>query len=154
MRAAIADLRLALATWVRPAGDNWRNHRGLLAAMALGLVLRGYFLAEPLRYDEAYTFMEYVNQGWGRLFWYSAPNNHVLHTVLVKLAVLIWDGHPAVIRFPAFLAGVAGIPLAYWFCRRLVSERAGRCAAVGMAVMPYLILYGAIARGYSLGSWR
>jgi 4-amino-4-deoxy-L-arabinose transferase-like glycosyltransferase len=121
----------------------------LTAIFAVGLVIRGYFLAQPMRYDESFTFLNYVNHS-GHLFLYKLPNNHVLHTVFAKLSTLLWGSHPVSIRFPAFLFGIASVPLTFCFCRKLIHERSGFLASIGMAVLPYMVLYSTNARGYSL----
>ncbi|MGC1377902.1 MAG: glycosyltransferase family 39 protein, partial [Anaerolineales bacterium] len=120
-------------------------------ALALGLLVRGYFLSQPMRGDEAYTFLHYVNQGFLSLFDYSAPNNHVLNTLLIKLSASFWGASPASIRFPAFLAGLAAIVLAFYLARCLGKDsNSGILVAITSAVFPYLILYSTNARGYSL----
>jgi hypothetical protein len=120
-------------------------------ALALGLLARGYFLSQPMRGDEAYTFLQYVNQGFLSLFDYSAPNNHVLNTLLIKLSTSFWGASPASIRFPAFLAGLAAIALAFYLARCLERNRnSGILVAIASAVFPYLILYSTNARGYSM----
>ena len=120
----------------------------LLAATLLGLGLRAFFLAQPMRLDEAYTFLYYLNDGRNP-FYYNVPNNHVLHTLLAKLAVLLGGTSPVAIRFPAFVAGVLCIP-AVFFVAKSFHKDAGPLAALGMAVFPYMILYSTMARGYSL----
>jgi len=128
------------------AGATW-----LFFALALGLLVRTYFLPQPMRGDEAYTFMTYANRGISALFEYSAPNNHVLNTLLIKLSVSIFGTSPASIRFPAFLAGLATIALGFHEARSLGKNgNSGIFAAVSIAAFPYLILYSTNARGYAL----
>jgi len=122
----------------------------LFLAITIGIVVRGYFLSQPMRYDESYTFLNFVNKGFLNLFYYSAPNNHILHTLMVKLSTLIWGSHPASIRFPSFLAGLGSIPLTLGLCRQLSLRRSGILASIAMSVAPYMILYSTMARGYSL----
>jgi len=58
----------------------------LLIIAAIGAVLRLALLDQPMRYDEAYTFIVYASQPLGQaLVTYSAPNNHLFHTLLVHL---------------------------------------------------------------------
>ena len=120
----------------------------LLLVLVIGAGLRGYFLAQPMRYDEAYTFMNFANRGFLDLFYYPNPNNHVLNTILVKASTLIWGAHPASIRLPAFLAGIALIPLTFCLCRKL--RQSGVFAAIAVSVFPYLVSYSTNARGYTL----
>jgi hypothetical protein len=120
----------------------------IFLALIIGIAIRAYFLAQPIRYDEAYTFLEFTKQGFMNLFYYPLPNNHVLHTLLVKISTLIWGNSPVAIRLPAFLAGIASIPLIFFLSHSL--KKSGIFAAISVSVFPYLILYSTIARGYSL----
>ena len=123
----------------------------LLLIMLLGVAIRAYFLGQPMRYDEAYTFLTFVNQSFGYLFYYPLPNNHVLHTLLVKSSVELFGSHPLTIRLPAFIAGVLNIPLAFLVAKRLSDQPlSGYFAAFCMAIAPFLILFDTMARGYSL----
>ena len=123
----------------------------LFLALTIGLFIRAYFLSQPMRGDEAYTFLTYVNPGIRSLFEYSAPNNHVLNTLLIKLSTSIFTASPASIRFPAFFAGLAAIVLVFSLARSLdKTPNAGILAAATVAIFPYLILYSTNARGYTL----
>ena len=115
------------------------------------MTVRGFFLNQPMRYDEAYTFLTFVNQSLGHLFYYPLPNNHVFHTLLVRVSVEIFGSHPFTIRLPALIAGLINIPLTFVLAKRLTGhELSGYFAATGMAVMPFVILFDTSARGYSL----
>ena len=104
-----------------------------------------------MRYDEAFTFLEFVNGSFWELFAYPVPNNHVLHTLLVRGAVELFGNDPVAIRLPAFAAGVLAIPLTFVLARRLTrGPTAGWIAAGAAAVFPYLVLYDTVARGYSM----
>jgi 4-amino-4-deoxy-L-arabinose transferase-like glycosyltransferase len=120
-------------------------------ALLIGVGIRGYFLSQPMRGDEAFTFLNFVNKGAAALFDYPLPNNHVLNTLLIKISTVIMGVSPATIRFPAFLAGCAIIPLTFFLARAQSSRKsAGFLAALAASVFPYLILYATNARGYSL----
>jgi hypothetical protein len=100
-----------------------------------------------MRFDESATFLHYVNNHWLSLFNYTAPNNHLLNTVLIKLVTSIWGGHPEIIRLPAFLFSISSIVLTFIVCRCLGSP--GWFATALVACHPYLILFATNARGYS-----
>lgn len=122
---------------------------GLAVALAIGLGVRAYFLSLPLRYDECRTFLRFVERASKDLFIYTEPNNHVLHTLSVKLSTLVWGSHPVSLRIPALLAALASIVLVYRVARAM-DAKAGLPSALAAAVFPYLVLFGSIARGYSL----
>ena len=150
LRKAVAMVRADLRPAVRRCLFSGHNSSWLFLVLGIGIAIRAYFLAQPMRYDEAYTFLNYVNGDLTRAFYYPIPNNHVLHTLLARLSTLIWGAHPESIRLPAFLAGVASIPLMFCLCRELVRGPSGLFAATSIAVFPYLILYSTNARGYSI----
>jgi 4-amino-4-deoxy-L-arabinose transferase-like glycosyltransferase len=122
----------------------------VLVICAIGICLRGYFLFQPMRYDESFTFLVFANRGFWDLFNYPLPNNHLLHTIFISVSTSIFGSFPISIRLPSFLAGVASIPLIYLVCQKLGNKESGVIAMLSMAVFPYLVFYSTIARGYSL----
>jgi hypothetical protein len=123
----------------------------VLIAVVIGVVARTYFLSQPMRGDEAYSFLKFANGNIQDLFNYSEPNNHILNTILVRISTLIWGVHPATIRFPVFIAGVLSIPLLYGVAREhYTTPTSGLLAIFGFAIHPYFVLYATNARGYSI----
>jgi 4-amino-4-deoxy-L-arabinose transferase-like glycosyltransferase len=122
----------------------------VVLAVLVGIGVRGYFLAQPMRYDESFTFLNFISRDFKYLFFYPLPNNHVLYSILAKVSILIWGSHPVSIRLTAFLAGIALIPLVYVLCRRLNNQQSGIFAPIAIAIFPYFIFYSTNARGYTL----
>ena len=106
-----------------------------------------------MRNDEVATYLFYVRKPplYG-LVSYTLPNNHVLHTLLVSVSTWVFGNHPWAIRLPAFVAGVALIPLTYVVARRLFDERAGLVAAAFVASSSVLIELSTNARGYTMAA--
>ena len=129
-----------------------RLHLAALGAVtAVGLLVRLEFLFQPMRYDEAGTYVHYASQPWYiGLTTYTAPNNHVLHTFLVHLSTTVFGGAPWAIRMPAFVAGVLLVPATYVAGRALYGRHAGLIAAGLVAASSVLIEYSTNARGYTL----
>ena len=67
-----------------------RTHWATLATVCvLGFGLRAAYLAQPIRYDEAATYLAFASRPvWLAVADYSYPNNHIFHTLLVKLSVV------------------------------------------------------------------
>jgi hypothetical protein len=149
-RQGLRELRVDLLASLRQCVPSRHDAVWLAAATSIAIVVRGYSLRQPVSYDEAYTFLNFVQPGFPALFNYPVPNNHVLHTVLVRITTLILGTSTAVMRAPAFAAGVATIPLTFCLCRSLVPLGSGYLAASALSVFPYLVLYSTMARGYSL----
>jgi Dolichyl-phosphate-mannose-protein mannosyltransferase len=126
------------------------------AVVLLGLivwsgVLRFHFLFQPMRDDEAYTFMQYSSHPfYAALSFYNAPNNHLFQTLLVRLSYLIFGNHPWSLRLPVFLGGIALVPATYAAARGLCRSEAALLAAGLVASSSMLIEFSTNARGYIL----
>jgi hypothetical protein len=103
----------------------------------------------PLRYDEAYTHMEFARHSfWQAISDYHVVNNHILNTLLVHLSTrLLGDGLVA-IRLPAMTAGLLVLPGLYGLGRRLYNGGTGLFAAGLLSLSPVFLLYATGARGY------
>jgi hypothetical protein len=144
--AEVQATRIAFGAWLR-TGD-----AAVVAIITLcGAILRARYLLQPVRTDEAATFLYYAFQPLAvGISIYGSPNNHLLHTLLVHLVYGVAGDVPALLRLPSFLAGVAIIPATYLSGRRLIGREAGLIAAALAAGWPSLVDYAALARGYSL----
>lgn len=151
-RAAAAlgrDLRrVARRLWAEEPA----SHLGaLVAIVGIGLGVRAWLLGWPMRYDEAYTFLNYARDplilGLTR---YDTPNNHLFHTLLVHVAYQSLGDAPWVLRLPAFLAGVLVVPASYLTVRVLYGPRAALLATALVATSMPAIEISTNARGYSL----
>jgi hypothetical protein len=121
----------------------------LAVITGIGALLRAWYLHQPIRYDEAYTYLSFARLPWREaIAYYPVPNNHVFHTLLVKAAVSAFGNHPWAIRLPAFVAGVATIPAAYFAGRALYGARVALMTAALVAGCGALTLYSTNARGY------
>src|SRR5712691_1415070 len=80
---------------------------------------------------------------------YGSPNNHPLHTVLMHISGALFGEAEWALRMPAFIAGVAMIPLTYFFARA-IRERGALLAAALTATWPALVDYSTNGRGYTM----
>ena len=132
---------------VAPRGERWVFG----ALIAIGVALRIAHLRQPMRHDEAYTFLHYASAPLSTaLSDYTYPNNHLFHTLLVWLTTRVLGGSPEAIRLPAFVSGVLLLPAAYLLARRFVDRGAALIALGLAAAWPALVLYSTNARGYSI----
>ncbi|MEC9378300.1 MAG: glycosyltransferase family 39 protein, partial [Candidatus Latescibacterota bacterium] len=124
----------------------------LVAAVILACVLRLLTLGSSLGHDEAYTLEAFASQPYERIVTsYAAPNNHILHSLMVRCSVQLLGTESWAVRLPAFAAGILAVPLIFVLARNLfLSASAGLIAAWMLAMMPVHILYSQAARGYSL----
>lgn len=118
---------------------------------AVAVIGRLANLSQPMRYDESITWAYFVGRSWHTVVSsYPFPNNHVLFSLLAKATSSLAPFQPWALRLPAFLAGVAIVPLTWAVGRRLASPAVGLIGAALAAGSTSLILYATNARGYSL----
>jgi Dolichyl-phosphate-mannose-protein mannosyltransferase len=150
LQSAAADVSAAASAMRRTVAAESRVHLGSLAAIVVvGALVRIDFLFQPMRYDEAVTYIHYASRPlYVGLTTYTAPNNHLLNTALVHVATALLGNHPWAIRLPAFLAGVLLVPATYLAARALYGSRSAVLAAAFVATSSTLIEYSTNARGY------
>ena len=116
----------------------------------IGLILRMLDINQSIAYDEAYTFIHFASREFKHILAdYSAPNNHIFHTILVGVSYRTFGGQPWALRLPAFLAGVLMMPATYIAARRFFSSQQALAASGLIAITPLFINYSANARGYT-----
>lgn len=150
LRAYAGDARALVALTRRGWLAEPTVHRAALAALVLfGFLLRLVHLSQPMRYDEAWSFINYSSQPLRiALSDYSLPNNHVFHTLLAWISTRAFGDAIWAIRLPVLVAGTLLVPATYLVARRLGSAPGALFAAALAAVLPSLILYSTNARGY------
>lgn len=124
----------------------------LAAAALLGLVLRLPGITRSLGHDEVYTWVIFASRPAADILTsYDLPNNHILHTLCVRLAAALLGEAEWVLRLPALLAGVLALPLLYALARRLTGAHG--CAlwsTLLLAVSSVHVGFSQQARGYTL----
>jgi hypothetical protein len=134
-----------------PAKDSSSTFIILGAITLIGVFLRIIDLNQSIAYDEAYTFIHFASRPFKHILAdYSAPNNHIFHTLLVGVAYRLFGGQAWVLRLPAFMAGLLMIPAMYITARRFFSQYQALTAAGLVAVLPLFINYSVNGRGYTM----
>lgn len=124
---------------------------GIALITALAIAVRWAPLFQPIRYDEAATWIDYASQPLAKsLSDYRFPNNHLFHTLLVHISAALFGSEPWALRLPAFIAGIVLVPLTWAAGRALYSASAGLIAASLVATSASLTLYSTNARGYTI----
>jgi hypothetical protein len=117
----------------------------------IGIFLRLRYLGRPVRFDEAWTYIVFASRplifGLSR---YSAPNNHLLNTLLIHFSTRLFGNTLFGLRFPALAVGCLVILAAWFVTRHLYGSAAGILAAGCVAVLPTFIEFSINARGYAL----
>jgi len=118
---------------------------------AVGVAFRLWHLDDPVRYDEAFTYLCYASRPLGdALTDYGAANNHFLNTLLVRLATSVLGDQAALWRLPNLLAGVGTLILAGVIAKRWFGRGAGVVALAVACISPLMAHFSVLARGYSL----
>lgn len=119
--------------------------------LVLAIGIRLYFLFQPVRHDEAFTFTNYASKPLMLVLSnYSFPNNHLFHTFCVHISYLLFGNQLWAIRLPALFAGILLLPLAYVLVHTFYNRHAALITTALLAVSSAMIEYGTNARGYAL----
>lgn len=122
-----------------------------LFVFVIGLLIRAYQLDKPIRYDESFTYLEYGRSYIGYISMnYSYPNNHILHSIFVRISTIILGNDLWVIRLPAFIGGIVVLIFTFFVGRKWFGLKAGILALSLVVCSELLIGYSVNARGYSL----
>lgn len=126
----------------------------LVGVLLLAVGLRLFFLTQPMRGDEATTYVDYIAQPFFvAISSYNRPNNHLFHTVLVYVSCALFGSSPWIVRLPAFFAGLLMVPATYQAIRMLTNKHAALLATGLVATSPTCIMFSTNARGYTLVSF-
>jgi hypothetical protein len=148
----LAGLREDVGRFVEDGASLLREHwRPLIALVLLGLVSRVPYLNQPMRYDEAHSFVNYGNRpAYITISTYKEPNNHVFHNLCVHAVTRLLGDAEWVIRLPAFIAGLLMIPATYLLGYACGDRSVGWLAALAVAASSPLTEYSVNGRGYTL----
>ena len=123
----------------------------LLIIFLAGIGIRLFFINQPIRHDEAISFVTFARIPlFQSLSDYSTSNNHFLHTFFLHISYLIFGNHEWAIRLPAFFAGILIIAATYLTGRSFYNKNVGLIASAFTAISSPLISYSVNARGYTL----
>lgn len=124
---------------------------GILVLMIMGVFIRWKMISYPVWYDEAYTFVKFASRPFRYIITdYSAPNNHIFHSLLVALVYRIAGIHLWALRLPALAAGIILIPAVFLTGRKMSNSIGGFLAACAITIAPALVDFSVNARGYTL----
>ncbi len=105
---------------------------------------------QSITMDEAMTWRSYVAPADPN-HWTAHSNNHVLNSVLMRLAIATFGLSELSVRLPALVGACVYIGSCFFLCRLLFEEALARVLVfVCLVLNPYLGDFFAAARGYSL----
>jgi hypothetical protein len=116
-----------------------------------GVVFRLVYLGRDVRYDEAFTYVEFASRPFLKaISHYPEPNNQILHTIGVWVVTRCFGIAPEVLRLPALVAGVLLIPACGLAAGAFYGRRVFVPAVALMAFLPCWVNFSVNARGYTL----
>jgi hypothetical protein len=132
-------------------GGGWRFTASLGLVTMAGAAARVALLDQVMRNDEVVTASRFAVDLGTAVTNYSAPNNHILHSILVNLSASVFGLEPWAVRLPALLFGLGLIVAVDWWIFSATGKRAaGLLAAALVAGSSLVIEYSTIARGYTM----
>jgi uncharacterized membrane protein len=148
-RGSLSSFRKVLEHLFVPEQDSKFTYIALGVITFFAVVLRLYFINNPIGYDEAYTFINFSSKPFKFILAdYHAPNNHILNSLLIGIAYRLLGSHEWIVRVPAFIASVLSVPAAFVAGRRFFNAPQALAAATMLAVAPTFILNAVNGRGY------
>ncbi len=122
----------------------------LMLIVLAALVLRVLYLNTSFWLDEITPLTFYRDSSvFGLLTTYFSTNNHLLYTLLEKLAVASFGEQEWAVRLPSVLFGVASVPVLYLLTRLIASRFVALGTALLLAVSYQHIFFSQNARGYT-----
>lgn len=127
------------------------EYAGLCFVMTAAIILRALYLNSPIRYDEAFSYLNFIRRPFHLIITdYAYPNNHVLNSLLSKVSVILLGSSRWTIRLPAYISGVAAIFCSYRLFSKLYDNDIALLIALGLAVSPIMVDMSVNGRGYSM----
>jgi len=134
-------------TAVAHARDDWPL---LLLLTAIAGVLRTVGSDRGLWIDEITTLVHYARGSALDVFLQSSsPNNHLLNSFFVHIAITLFGEHEWAVRLPAIVFATATIPLFYLLVRQLSPRGEATLAALALALSYHHVFFSQNARGYA-----
>ncbi len=132
---------------IEPGPVSWLP-LGLLVAG--GSVLRSIHLNNDLWLDEIGTLVSYLRLPISEIVrTYGSMNQHLLYSVLGRVAVAAFGESAWAVRLPAVIFGILAIPAMYYMSRAITSEREALLGTTLLTFSYHHIWFSQDARGYS-----
>jgi hypothetical protein len=128
-----------------------RQHALVVCTAVAALVVVAVRAAtQSITIDEADTFLSWVAPS-SPSHWEAASNNHLLNSLLIRLAVALFGASQFTVRLPAIAGAVLYTWAAYCLCRMIARTVAMQWVLlVCLVYNPFILDYLVAARGYGL----
>lgn len=124
----------------------------LLAISLVPLIFLAKRAAEAaFTFDEAATYLNYIAAGPMAIFNFNSANNHLINTLLTKLAWALGGSSEFVLRLPNLLAFGAYLLFSFLILDRFVKNKIiAVCGYLLLSFNPYVLDFFSLCRGYGL----
>ncbi|MGO8751783.1 MAG: hypothetical protein ACLQNE_38060 [Thermoguttaceae bacterium] len=130
-----------------PAPSAWR---GWLLAAAIPLAICAAKLNLDFWYDEVYTLAAFVSKPWLQIVTdYSAPNNHIFYSLLLKPFYLLSDTE-FFLRLPSLLFTAGTLAMVFRLSLRWGGLAAAMMATLALGLTQMFLVHTMQVRGYGL----
>jgi len=134
--------------------ENKLHLASLIFIFIVSVVIRALYLNQPLRGDEATTFIEYALKPFYTILSdYNSMNNHILHTLFIHFSYKIFGIELWAMRLPAFIFGLLIIPMSYITARIFYNKHVAIISSAVVSASFLLIGFSSNARGYTMISF-
>ncbi len=121
-----------------------------LLLLILSGALRLFGLEMGFWMDEIITVTQFVPSPWLKIITeVPYPNNHILYTLLAKLAIDLFGEKEWAARLPAMIFGTVTAPVVYSVLRKRFSNPASFATGLFLALNFWSVWFSQDARGYS-----
>lgn len=122
----------------------------LFALLVIAVLLRLHRLGDEAWLDEIQTHAIVSRLGLAELATtYPSQNQHVLYSLLARMAIVLFGDTTAALRLPAAAFGVLSVAATYALGRDLLSRREALTGAALLAVSDVHVWFSQNARGYA-----
>ena len=126
----------------------------LIAIALLAIAVRVFFINMPLRSEEAFSFVNYVEKPFfAGLINYSTINNFPLNTFLTIINYLIFGQHEWALRLSEIIFGILFIPFFYITTRIFFNKNTALISTAIISASPIFIYYSVNFSGFMLISF-
>jgi len=119
--------------------------------LVIAAIIRLIYISQPIRYDEAYTYINFVKSPLLRtLTDLKNTNNHIFHSLLVKISCKIFGDSLWAIRLPALIFGILIAPISYFVSRIFYNKNIALMTMALISASSCLVEFSSNARGYTI----
>ncbi len=102
-------------------------------------------------FDEAATYLNYISASPMAVFNFNSANNHLINTLLTKLAWVLGGSSEFVLRLPNLLAFAVYLLFSFLILDRFVKNKIiAVCGYILLSLNPYVLDFFSLCRGYGL----